>query len=254
MRQRRDAVVTRLTTLLATMESGDAETRLQELVDWGVRHVPGCRYAGISLAGKGKAVSNVTATHRYPMVFDAIQNRCGEGPCVAGSRRHRVTHIDDLDVEQRWPRYRRRALEATPIRSVLSYELPVGEDGRAALNFYADQPRAFNAESLEFGAVLAAHVALAWSMTRRHDRFSGAPASRHAIGRAGGVITERFGPGAVEAFELPTRPSELSDTEVTDTVAALIDGERPASAGEPSAPGTRSPGGFAGFDHRRSGG
>lgn len=200
---------------------------LHELIDRGVSHVAGCQYAGITVANGSKTVSNVVATHRYPMVLDAIQNRCGEGPCVAAAWRHHVMHIDDLYVDQRWPRYRQYALEETPIRSVLSYELSVGGDGMSALNFYADSPRAFTDDSFELGGVLATHVALAWSMMRRHDQFRSALASRDIIGQAKGVIMERFDLDAVEAFELLTRLSQESNTRVIDIAAALINSEHP---------------------------
>ncbi len=105
MRQGRAAIVAQLTELVASLEHDETETAvgLHELVDRGVRHVSGCRYAGITLADESKSVFNVAATHRYPMVLDAIQNRCGEGPCVPVAWRHHTIHIDDPYVEKRWP-------------------------------------------------------------------------------------------------------------------------------------------------------
>jgi hypothetical protein len=32
-------------------------------------------------------------------------------------------HVEDLGIDERWPRYRHEALANTPIRSILSYEL-----------------------------------------------------------------------------------------------------------------------------------
>ena len=116
------------------------------------------------------------------MVLDAIQNKYGEGPCLAAAWEHHVMHIADLAAEQRWQRYRRHALEQTPIRSILSFELFVDRTSMAALNFYADAPHAFTEESVELGTVYATHIALAWSMMRRQDQFRSALASRDIIG------------------------------------------------------------------------
>jgi ANTAR domain/GAF domain len=205
----------------------DTSVGLHKLVDSGVRHVPGCQYAGISLAGKSNAIISVVATHRYPIILDAIQNRHGEGPCVAATWEHHMMLVDDLGVDRRWPRYRRCALAQTPIRSILSYELCVDDATVAALNFYADAPRAFGDESRELGTVFASYVALAWSMMRRQDQLLSALGSRDTIGQAKGVLMERFNLDAVEAFELLTRLSQQSNTKVIDIAKALIDSEHP---------------------------
>ena len=187
----------------------------------------GCQYAGISLADRSNAVTNVVATHHYPRVLDEIQNRCGEGPCVGAAWRHAIIHVDDLNVEQRWPRYRRCALERTPIRSILSFALPVDRGSTAAVNLYADRSHAFTDDSVELGGLFATHIALAWSIFRRQDQFRSALASRDVIGQAKGIIMERFNVDAVEAFELLTRLSQESNTRVIDIAAALIDAEHP---------------------------
>lgn len=224
-----NAVVSQLAELVSTLERDETEIRagLRELIDSGVRHVAGSQYAGITLAERSRAVTNIVATHGYPMVLDAIQNKYGEGPCLAAAWRHHIMHIDDLNVDDRWPHYREHALEQTPIRSVLSFELFVDGSGMAALNFYANNAHAFNDEAMELGGVFATHVALAWSMMRRQDQFRSALASRDIIGQAKGVVMERFNLDAVEAFELLTRLSQQSNTRLTDIAARLIDSAHP---------------------------
>ncbi|OBF53286.1 response regulator receiver protein [Mycobacterium sp. 852002-50816_SCH5313054-b] len=229
-----NTVAAQLTALIADLDRHGTETSvgLQELVDSGTRYVAGCQYAGITLADKTKAVTNVAATHRYPMVLDAIQNRYGEGPCLSAVWQHHVMHVEDLNVDQRWPNYQRQALEQTPIRSILSYELFADSRNMAALNFYAEYPHAFTGESLELGGVFATHVALAWSVMRRQDQFRSALASRDIIGQAKGVIMERFKLDAVEAFELLSRLSQNSNTKVIEIARSLIDTEHPLNRRE----------------------
>jgi GAF domain-containing protein len=229
MRDGNVTIVAQLVELVANLqrEQGDTASGLHELIDSGTDHVTGSQYAGITLAEKDRSVSSVVATHRYPMVLDAIQNSCGEGPCLTAAWEHHIMHIADLNAEQRWLRYRRLALEQTPIRSILSYELFIDGTSMAALTFYADRPQAFSEESVEVGAVFATHIALAWSMMRRRDQFRSALASRDIIGQAKGVVMERFNLDAVEAFELLTRVSQKSNVRLIDIAAALIDSEHP---------------------------
>jgi len=229
MRIDKSTVISQLTELMANLDRAGTETTagLRELVENGVRHMPGCQYAGITLAERGNTVTSVVATHRYAAVLDTIQDRCQEGPCLTAAWRQHMMYVDDLNVDQRWPRYQRDALEATPIRSIASFELSADDKSMAALNFYADHPHAFGNESLEIGGIFAAHVALAWSMMRRQDQFRSALASRDTIGQAKGVIMERFNLDAVEAFELLTRLSQQSNTKLIDIAKALIDSEHP---------------------------
>ncbi|ORB74347.1 GAF and ANTAR domain-containing protein [Mycobacterium scrofulaceum] len=222
-------VVAQLAELVSSMEREEMDTAagLNELIGNGVLHVVGSQYAGITMAERSRAVVNIAATHRYPVLLDEIQNRYAEGPCVEAAWRHHVMHVEDLTEDERWPRYRRHALEQTPIRSILSFELFVDRGGMAALNFYADTPHAFPDDSVELGAVYATHIALAWSMLRRQDQFRSALASRDMIGQAKGIVMERFGLDAVEAFELLTRLSQQSNTRLIDIAKSLIDSEHP---------------------------
>jgi GAF domain-containing protein len=222
-------VVAQLAELVASLDRQGTETKagLRELIEIGSRHVTGSKYAGITLAEAGKAITNVVATHRYPMVLDAIQNEYGEGPCVAAAWQHHVMHVADLGVDERWPRYQQYALANTPIRSILSFELFADHDTMAALNFFGHHPHAFTDESIELGGIFATHVALAWSMMRRNDQFRSALASRDMIGQAKGVIMERFNLDAVEAFDLLARLSQQSNTKLIDIARALIDSEHP---------------------------
>ncbi|BBY11607.1 GAF and ANTAR domain-containing protein [Mycobacterium marseillense] len=222
-------IANQLVELVANLEREQSGTAagLHELLDSGVEHVSGSQYAGITLAEKGASVSSVVATHRYPMVLDAIQDSSGEGPCLTAAWEHHMMHIADLSSEQRWLRYRRLALEQTPIRSILSFELFIDGTSMAALNFYAEDPHAFTEEAVEIGTVFATHIALAWSMMRRNDQFRSALASRDIIGQAKGVIMERFGIDAVEAFQLLTRVSQQSNIKLIEIARALIESEHP---------------------------
>ncbi|OSC25205.1 hypothetical protein B8W69_19525 [Mycobacterium vulneris] len=222
-------IASQLVELVTNLERDERDTAagLHELIENGVHHVTGTQYAGITLAEKSRSLCSVAATHRYPMILDAIQNRFSEGPCLAAAWEHHIMHIADLNAEQRWLRYRRYALEQTPIRSILSFELFVDGSSMAALNFYADTPNSFSGESVELGTVYATHIALAWSMMRRQDQFRSALASRDVIGQAKGVIMERFSLDSVGAFELLRRLSQQSNTRLVDIAAALIDSEHP---------------------------
>lgn len=109
---------------------------------------------------------------------------------------------------------------------MLSFQMFADHKTMGALNFYAEQPDAFDDAAVEIGVIYATHGALAWRMLRRDREFRSALASRDLIGQAKGMIMERFGIDAVQAFELLKRLSQSTNTPVVDVARQLVEAER----------------------------
>jgi hypothetical protein len=209
--------------------SADVDTALGELTDSASRGVPGAKYAGITVVGRGNKVRNAAATHPYVATLDDVQGREGEGPCVSAAWEHDVVRIDDAAEEQRWPRYCASALALTSIRSVLSFRVFHHQHESAALNFFADRSGAFTNESVELGFIYATHTALAWKLLRRDAQFRSALASRDVIGQAKGMLMERFEIDAVQAFDLLKRLSQDSNTPLHEVAGRVTSSGRHAT-------------------------
>lgn len=200
----------------------DVDTVLGELTENGVKYVPGARYAGITIAVRDGKVRTAAATGEYPKVLDEIQQRRAEGPCLSAAWEQHVIRINDMENESRWPAYCRDAVEETPIRSVIAFQLYADKQTMGALNFYAEQSGAFDAESVEAGLVVATHTALAWNLLRRDEQFRSALASRDIIGQAKGMLMERYRIDAVQAFEVLKRLSQNSNTPLADLAHEIV--------------------------------
>lgn len=204
----------------------DVATVLGELTHSALKSLPGAQCAGITVACRDGKVRTVAATDRCPALLDQIQQRHGEGPCLSAAWEQHVIRIDDMAAEQRWPAYCRDALEETSIRSVLAFQLFADHRTMGALNFYAEQPDAFDNDAVELGLILATHAALAWNMVRRDEQFRSALASRDIIGQAKGMLMERFKIDAVQAFELLKRLSQSSNTPLAVVARELVEAEQ----------------------------
>jgi AmiR/NasT family two-component response regulator len=90
------------------------------------------------------------------------------------------------------------------------------------LNFYAENPHAFDARSLEQGRIFATHTALAWIAMRRDSQLRSALASRDTIGQAKGILMERLGIDAVGAFNLLKKLSQESNTVLVHIAEQVI--------------------------------
>ncbi|KMO78885.1 ANTAR domain protein [Mycolicibacterium chubuense] len=218
-------IVAKLAALVGEQQRREApmESGLHEIIAAAVRNVTGADYAGMTMASRSRGISTAAATDGVAALLDEIQQRHQEGPCISAAWDHHIVRIDDMETEQRWPRYRSAALTETPVRSVLAFELSVGDGVLAALNFYSERPRAFERESLELGLIYSTHIALAWSMFRRNAQFRSALASRDLIGQAKGMVMERYKVDAVRAFELIARLSQDSNIKLIDVARQIID-------------------------------
>jgi GAF domain-containing protein len=228
---RRSGLIREVADLVQTLQrqqKADAGTVLSELTQNALKSMPGAQYAGITVASRDGKVRTASATHRYPMLLDEIQQRHDEGPCLSVAWEHHVIRINDLTLEDRWPAYCREATEETPIRSILSFQLFADHQSMGTLNFYAEQPNAFDDDAVELGLILATHTALAWNMVRRDEQFRSALASRDIIGQAKGMIMERFKIDAVQAFELLKRLSQNSNTPLVVVARQLVESEHPS--------------------------
>jgi GAF domain-containing protein len=201
----------------------DAGTVIAELAEHAAVEIPGAQYAGITLTRKSKSVETPAATHLYPMLLDKIQQRHQEGPCLTAAWDKKVVYVANLETDDRFPGYRRDALAETPIRSIMAFQLFIEGETMGALNVYSEEPDVFGDESRSIGLVFAAHSSVAWNAARRDQQFRQALASRDTIGQAKGMIMERYGVDAVQAFDLLRKLSQDSNVPLIKVAAEFIE-------------------------------
>jgi ANTAR domain/GAF domain len=214
---------TRFVSELHQRASFDTPALLSELIAGAAESVPGAQYAGITVMQRRRGIESAAATHRFPVMLDDIQGRYQQGPCLTAAALQESVRVDDLVGEDRWPLYRGAALRQTPIRSILSFGMFKEGISAAALNFYAESPRAFDDASVNLGLIFATHAALVWNMMRRDQQFRVALVSRDIIGQAKGRLMERFDIDAAEAFERLKQMSQDRNTPIAQ-VAQWVTG------------------------------
>lgn len=201
--------------------SSDLDTTLRGITDTAVSMIPGADSADILMI-VGKRFESHGSTSDLPEQMDALQQRLGEGPCVDAALDARVTRSNDLTDERRWPRFTRHALDAG-VRSTLSFQLYTGNHTSGALNLFAKTRHAFDDESVLIGEVLAAHAAIAIAAARTAEQLLSAVASRDMIGQAKGMLMERFGIDAAQAFAMLTKLSQDSNTPLADVATKIVE-------------------------------
>jgi hypothetical protein len=184
--------------------------------------VPGAQYAGITLADRHGKLKTSAATHPLVHRVDALQYQFNQGPCVDAVQGRWQARSDDLSVDARWPEYGPLAADLG-IVSQMGIEL-FDEPGLiAGLNLYSSTVGAFDddtAEAAMLFAIQATHT-LGRVMTQR--QLTDAMTASTTIGRATGVVMQRFQLSADRAFELLTRVSRIHDVTLEVLAGQILD-------------------------------
>jgi hypothetical protein len=114
----------------------------------------------------------------------------------------------DLAVDERWPRWGPLVAAELGAMSIVSYRLFTTEDTLGALNLYGRKADAFDAGDVYDGYALAAHVAVALAASQNVEHLETAINNRTVIGRAEGILMERFDLTATQAFAVLRRVSQ----------------------------------------------
>ncbi|OBB14384.1 response regulator receiver protein [Mycobacteriaceae bacterium 1482268.1] len=206
----------------------DSDTVIAELAEHAAIEIPGAQYAGVTVTRNAKHIETPAATHKWPLLLDEIQQRHRQGPCLTAAWEEKTVHVANLETDERFPLYARDALRETPIRSVMAFQLWIAGQTMGALNVYAEEANAFGDETRAVGLVFAAHSSVAWNAARRDEQFKKALASRDIIGQAKGMLMERYGISALQAFDLLRKLSQDSNTPLISVATDLVEKQQSA--------------------------
>jgi transcriptional regulator with GAF, ATPase, and Fis domain len=200
-------------TLMATLE---------QTVNLAVDSVPGCDFAGVSWLRRDQGIETPASTDPIVAECDAAQYELNEGPCVESAWEGELYVVDDMGMEQRWPKFAAKAAELG-IGSMLACQLAAPQGVVGALNLYARDASSFDEESQGIAVVFAAHASLALANQRMENDLRRAYESRGIVGQAIGIMVERHRvtPGA--AFEMLVRASQQRHVKLRELATYVVE-------------------------------
>lgn len=200
----------------------DLASTLDAIVHVAARSLPGINHVGISIAHQSGRVETKAGTDQLVWVLDELQYELGEGPCVHAMDTQQVTAVNDLQHEQRWPRYVPRALEHG-LKAQMGIRLYVDGETLGGLNLYSTEQEIIAPEVVHAAELFATHAALALGRAQREEDLTAALHSRRVIGMALGLVMERFSLDQDRAFEYLTRVSQQSNTKLRDIAQEMVE-------------------------------
>lgn len=201
---------------------------LTRITDIAGRSVPGASAVSITLIDDG--IPNTAAsTGEVARELDERQYAAGHGPCLDAARYAHEMPILDMATESRWPDYTPRAIELGVLSS-LAIPLPLREAVIGAMNLYAAQPHAFDADAERVARTFASYAAITiYNAQIFADnsvlavQMQEALASRAVIEQAKGIVMGSRRCTADEAFGVLRTLSQVSNTKLRVVAQALVD-------------------------------
>ena len=209
----------------------DIDSSLQLVVSLARATVARANGVSVSLQRHGR-LATVAATDQTVLDMDAGQYATGEGPCVDASNEGRSFSTESLDQETRWPSFTPKARELG-IAAILSNPLLVEGRPVGALNIYSRTAAAFSYHEQQLAAIFASEASLILenagadvSDDELSMRLQETLQSRQVIARAEGVIMEREGISADDAYRLLVDFSRIGSQPLRQRAVDVVDSTR----------------------------
>ncbi|MDQ3916537.1 MAG: GAF and ANTAR domain-containing protein [Actinomycetota bacterium] len=207
----------------------DVSTTSQRIAGLAVHAIDGADHCSVSLVRK-REIETVAATAEVGNRIDEVQYEIGEGPCLSSIEKHETFRIPDMERDETWPRFSKRAAEETGVRSMLAYVLEVHEDALGALNLTSTKTNAFDDDDVATGTVFAAQagVALANALTHAQEKAQVAQLeeglqTRKMIGQATGLLMAHEGLTSEEAFTKLVKVSQTANVKLREIARRYVD-------------------------------
>jgi hypothetical protein len=203
--------------------SDDDGVALLRLTQLAVKHIDGCDWASITVMRGGKG-STLAASDDVALAADTLQYETQEGPCLASAEENSAHLLFDVETETRWPEFTAAVSAQTPVRSVLSFQLPA--ENHSALNLFARTPGAFSDDDVTTGTVFAAQASSLVALHHVQDKaahLENALESNREIGTAIGVLMAHHKITREAAFSLLRQASQHLHVKLRDIAADVVD-------------------------------
>ncbi len=221
-----------LSEALSVVERGLGVGDVLERIVRSAQSVVGADVVSVTWRQDGEFTTPVE-TDPVASKADAVQYEHGEGPCVEATLEGGLGFAasSDLRRDPRWPRFGPAAADLG-LHAVFATGMFPRDAGTrmGALNYYSRTPGGLDHVDRDVALVFATHAAVALRGAQvmeaaelRATQLSEAVRSRDVIGQAKGILMERRGLSADEAFDTLRRTSQDLNVKLRDLAQTLAD-------------------------------
>ena len=193
----------------------DLQETLGQIVAAAVATIDSVVAGSVTMYTHGR-ITTRHATTDHVHRLDESQAALREGPCITAYEdppASGVIVVQDLAGAdgERWPRFAPLAVEAG-YRGLMSVTLSADGAVRGALNLYAGAPEAFSDDRRALGEMFGVHAGLLLFGDEQEGDPEEATDTRDVIGKAEGILMERFTVDDEVAFQMLVKASQDAGT------------------------------------------
>ncbi|ADB29827.1 ANTAR domain protein with unknown sensor [Kribbella flavida DSM 17836] len=204
-------------------EEPGVEETVEAVLQFALQAVT-CTYAGLLSRHHGR-LTTLAVTDPVVEQCDKLQLDTGQGPALELLRGCETVLVPDTLKDDRWPDWAPQAA-ALGLRSLLCVRLWAGGVTHGVLQLINAEPDGFEPDDDAVAHILARHASVALATARQEESLRQAVDARKLIGQAQGILMERFGVDADQAFAVLRRYSQNSNTKLRDVAEQLIQTRR----------------------------
>jgi GAF domain-containing protein len=228
---RTDVIVSAMARVARSVRDGaEGDKVLHSITTAALEAIPGADHITITMAYPDGTLQTLAPTDDVGAMADTAQYELGEGPCLAAVAAETTIRAQDVQAEERWPRYAARAADLG-IGSQMAVEIFRSGGTCAGLNVYSDTRGAFD-ESRHIVELFASQAAIAMNFVRTRQTLQEALASRRTIGQAIGIVMERYRIDEDQAFAFLVRTSQDGNVKLRAVAQKIVDLGNGKAAGE----------------------
>jgi hypothetical protein len=218
-----DRLLDTIKRLSATLTPGDLDHTLERITAAAVEVLPGVHYASITIKHADGRLETAAPTDDMLLGLDAAQYELREGPCYQAAVDELYVSSPNLAADERFSRYAAIAVQAG-IRAqagVRLFDTPK-PSAQGALNLYSRDVGSFNDLSI-VGQLFAHQAATALDYAREIKNLREAVRTRQSVGRAVGIVMERYGLSEERAFAFLARVSQTHNVKLRDVATEFVE-------------------------------
>ncbi|MFD4668495.1 ANTAR domain-containing protein [Lentzea sp. NPDC058450] len=219
--------------LLSATTVADA---LHQVVTATKHVVPAAEVVSVTLREPGGRFTTPVQTDPIATALDEVQYRTGRGPCVDAALPDGPGYVigGDLRTDQRWPEFAATCV-SHGLAGVLATELLAAGDHAVggALNIFTRGPANISDTDRHAALLLGTHASLALAHLNSTEiafvhttQLRQAIDSRDVIGQAKGILMNRQGIDADEAFALLRRTSQDLNVKLVEVATTIVSRHR----------------------------
>lgn len=218
----KEAVIDTVNRLAQTLSPGDLDQTLRSITSGAVDVLADVDQASITVLHDDGSLSTVAETAEFILEIDARQYELREGPCYEAAAETSHVISTDLATDERFRDYAAFAVEKG-VAAQAGIRLFDSSKGRGALNLYSNRVGAF--EDLDMlSALFVSQAATAIAYAGEVSDVAYAMSTRATIGKAVGIVMERYELSEDRAFAFLTRVSQYRNVTLRlvakETIAA----------------------------------